>query len=237
VAALLLVVGGVAFVGVSSLTTTATSSARSASGTTAALIGQAANAVQGVLVSNQAPDTTGSLAHAVVDAPQESTTSAEPATAGMLAVFSRVSLDLYVAGRRIGTTDDGQILVPAGRYRVELVSTRLNYRGEVTLEIRPAAVTAHTVSLPDGQLQVNTETGAEVWIEGERAGVAPLGIVPVSIGTREIVVRHPDLGERREFVEVRFGEVTEVSVARREAIDPREAYPLPSLGQPGAPIR
>ena len=105
------------------------------------------------------------------------------------------------------------------------------------LDIRPTAVTAHTVSLPNGSLRVNTETGAEVWIEGERAGVAPLGIVPVPIGTREIVVRHPDLGERREAVEVRFGVVTEVNIARREALDPRELYPLPSLGQPGAPIR
>jgi hypothetical protein len=146
-------------------------------------------------------------------------------------------MDLYVSGRRIGTTDDGQILLPPGRYRVGLVSTRLNYRGEVTLEIRSAAVTSHTVSLPDGRLQVNTETGAEVWLEGERAGVAPLGVVPVPIGTLEIVVRHPDLGERREFVEVRYGEVTEVSIARREAFDLREASPLPSLGQPGAPVR
>jgi hypothetical protein len=68
-------------------------------------------------------------------------------------------------------------------------------------------------------------------------GVAPAAPLPVAIGTREIVVMHPDLGERREFVEVRFGEVTQVTIVRREVIDPSKDYPLPNLGQPSAPIR
>ena len=146
-------------------------------------------------------------------------------------------LELYVQGKRIGSTEDGQIILPPAVYRVELVSARLNYRGTVTLNIRPAGVTSHTVTLPNGRLQVNTEPGAQVSIEGQRAGTAPLGPMPVQIGTREVVVTHPDLGERREFVEIRFGVVTNVTIARREAIDPSKAYPLPNLGQPSAPIR
>jgi hypothetical protein len=160
-----------------------------------------------------------------------------PQTPGTLTVFSRVPLDLYVQGKRIGSTEDGQIILPPAIYRVELVSDRLNYRGTVSLNIRPAAVTSHTVTLPNGRLQVNTEPGAQVSVEGQPMGVAPLGPLPVQIGTREVVVTHPDLGERREFVEVRFGDVTQVTIARRDAIDPRKAYPLPNLGQPSAPIR
>jgi hypothetical protein len=133
---------------------------------------------------------------------------------GTLVVFSRVPLELYISNRRIGTTDD-QIILPPGRYGVSVVSTRLNYRGELTLVVRPGAVTAHTVSLPDGRVQVNTAPGAEIWVEGTRAGEAPLGPLPVSIGTREILVRHPSLGERREYVEIRYGEVAEVNVTPR----------------------
>jgi hypothetical protein len=52
-----------------------------------------------------------------------------------------------------------------------------------------------------------------------------------------VVVTHPDMGERREFVEVRFGVVTDVSIVRRENTDRTKDYPLPNLGQPSAPIR
>ena len=165
------------------------------------------------------------------------TSGAVPEAPGTLAIFSRVPLELYVSGKRIGSTEDGQIILPPATYRVELVSERLKYRGTLMLNIRPAAVTSHTVTLPNGRLQVNTEPGAQVTIEGKPMGVAPLGPLPVQIGTREVVVTHPTLGERREFVEVRFGDVTQVTIARREAIDPRKAYPLPNLGQPSAPIR
>jgi hypothetical protein len=148
-----------------------------------------------------------------------------------------VPLELYVQGKRIGSTEDGQIILPPAVYRVELVSDRLNYRGTVTLNIRSAVVTSHTVTLPNGRLQVNTEPGAQVSVEGTPMGVAPLGPLPVQIGTREVVVTHPDMGERREFVEVRFGVVTDVSIVRRENTDRTKDYPLPNLGQPSAPIR
>ena len=69
-----------------------------------------------------------------------------------------------------------------------LVNERLNYRGTVTLNIRAASVTSHTVTLPNGRLQVNTEPGAQVSIEGQPMGVAPLGPLPVQIGNREVVV-------------------------------------------------
>jgi hypothetical protein len=92
------------------------------------------------------------------------------------------------------------------------------------------------VALPEGLLQVNAEPGAEVWVEGERVGVAPIAAVPVQIGTREIVVRHPDLGERRETVEVRYGRTTVVTIVR-PAATAGNPFPLPRLGQPGPPIR
>jgi hypothetical protein len=39
--------------------------------------------------------------------------------------------------------------------------------------------------LPMGALVVTTEPGTEVWVEGERVGVAPLGAMAVPIGTRK----------------------------------------------------
>ena len=232
-AALLIVIGGLTLVDVSSLTRRGTSlarSARTASGTAAVRVGTAVQGVQAAFRSNDAFKAPVRLAPAVAGTPEAPATPAGPTPAGLLTVFSRVRLDLYVSGRRIGATDEGQIVLPPGRYRVGLVSTALHYRGDVTLDVRSGALTSHTVSLPNGMLQLDTEPGAEVWIEGARAGIAPIGAVPVPIGAREIFVRHPDLGERRAFVEVRYGEVIPMSIPLRDVrVPPGEAFPLPSL--------
>jgi hypothetical protein len=236
-AMVLLLVGAAMIVDVTSLTNAATSWARSASATAPTARSSVSRTVRGRPEPLQSAAATAPQRDLRPEVSEKSEAMAEPSGSGFLAVFSRVPLDLYLGGRRIGTTEDGQILLPSGRYRVTLVNTRLKYQGEVTLDVRPTAVTAHTVVLPAGSLQVNAEPGAGVWIEGKHAGVAPLGILSVPIGTREIVVRHPALGERREYVEVRYGEVAEVSINLGERIDPRPAFPLPSLADPAPQIR
>ena len=70
--------------------------------------------------------------------------------------------------------------------------------------------------LPEGSLHITTEPGAEILVEGELMGVAPLAAFRVPIGAREVLVRHPDLGERRQSVEVVQGQPVELSVIFRE---------------------
>ena len=131
----------------------------------------------------------------------------------MLTVFSRIPLDIYLEGRRIGTTDDGQLLVPPGQHRLELVSRRFNYRGELTLSLAAGQMMSHTVALPSGLLRVRGVAGTEVWVEGEHVGALPLTEVTVPIGTREVVFRHPQYGERRQTVEVGAGAPADVTVS------------------------
>ncbi len=144
-------------------------------------------------------------------------TEATGKTAGLLTVYSRVPLDLVVDGVRIGSTEDGQIVVPPGRRRVELVNKRLNYRGEVTLDVASGKVTTHTATLPPGQLRIAGAAGGEVWVEGEHVGTLPLADISVPLGTREVLVRHPQFGERRQTVEVTYGAPTQVSMVQQEA--------------------
>ena len=126
-------------------------------------------------------------------------------------------LDLIIDGVRVGSTDDGQIVVPAGRRRIELVNKRLNYRGEVTLDVASGQVTTHTATLPPGQLRIAGAAGGEVWVEGEHVGTLPLGDISVPLGTREVLVRHPLFGERRQTVEVTYGAPTQVSMLQQES--------------------
>ncbi|MDP6609140.1 MAG: protein kinase, partial [Vicinamibacterales bacterium] len=67
--------------------------------------------------------------------------------AGFVAVFAPVQLELLQEGRRIGTTEDGRLMLAPGTHRIQLVNERLAYRAEVTLDVLPGEVTAHSVEL------------------------------------------------------------------------------------------
>ena len=162
-------------------------------------------------------------------APAPGTTTAPVAGAGtgspgLLKVFSRVPLELVVDGQRVGSTEDGQVTLAAGRRQIELVNSRLNYRGEVTLDITAGQVTSHTATLPPGQLRIAGAAGAEVWVEGEHVGTLPLGDISVPLGTREVLVRHPLFGERRQTVEVTYGSPRQITLMQ-DAGDDTAAAP------------
>jgi len=55
----------------------------------------------------------------------------------------------------------------------------------------------------------------------------------VPIGTRDVIVKDPDRGERREGVAVRYNEVTELTISLAEARPARDAFPLPPLARVG----
>ena len=159
----------------------------------------------------------------------ERTMASETITPGLLRVVSRIPLDLFLGGRRIGTTGDSQIMLPPGRHTLEVVNERYTYRDQLTVTLQPGDVATHTVSLPDGLLHVTTVDGAEVWVENELQGTAPLGNLAVPIGTRSVLVRHNTLGEQRLGVEVQHGNVTEVAVNLGPTRTTAEAFPLPPL--------
>jgi hypothetical protein len=149
----------------------------------------------------------------------------------MLAVQSRLDVDLFVNGRRIASSDDGQIILPEGRYSVRLVNSRFGYEDTVAVIITAARVTTHVVRLPEGSVQVHTAPGATVSIDGARIGEAPLGSVLVTIGTRQITVRHPDLAERHEGVEVRQDRPAELTLMFEARQAPAVRSILPPLSR------
>ena len=132
----------------------------------------------------------------------------------------------------LGTSDDGQLVLTAGSHDLVLENARFAFRSVIRIGVRPGENTSYTVPLPSGAVRVETTEGAEIWVEGERAGLAPLGDVAVPIGTREIVVKHPALGERRQSVEVSAGATALVSLALADAT----ADPAPAATPRLAPL-
>jgi len=137
---------------------------------------------------------------------------------GFMTVFSRLPMQVFVDGKRIGTSDDGQLLLTSGAHRIEVVNEHFRYRSSGTLTIRPGHVQPYNVVLPTAQIHVTTTPGAEVWVEGQRVGVAPLEPIQVPIGTREIAVKDAT-GERRQVVEVKYGDALELSLVPQASID------------------
>ena len=120
-----------------------------------------------------------------------------------------------------------------GRHRITLVNGRYNYRDTVELSVRAGEITNYTIEPSMGVLIVNTSPGAEVFVDGERIGSAPLAPIPAAVGPRDVVVRHVKFGERRQSVDVTAGRPVELSVLFESTIiAPRQQPRLAPLSMP-----
>jgi len=147
--------------------------------------------------------------------------------AGFLSVFSRIPVEIYNGSRKLGESGDKSIQLAPGPYKVSLVNTRFHFKADAEITIRPGEVTTHTVELPKGRLVVNTAPGADILIDGDHIGRAPVAPISVPIGTREITIRHPRLGERRQSIEVVGDKPVELTVNFDASSAPR-SQPRPT---------
>jgi hypothetical protein len=120
--------------------------------------------------------------------------------AGFLAVFSPIELEITEQGRIVRLDDQSQALLPPGRHELVLANPELGYRETRTVEILPGERTALSLTTPQSTLSVTATPAAEVWVDGTRLGDAPLANVPIDLGTHEIVLKHPQHGERHVTV-------------------------------------
>jgi hypothetical protein len=155
-------------------------------------------------------------------------------TGGFIAITSKFPVEIYEGSRKVGLSSEGHISMTPGRHKVTLVNGRFNYRAEVELAVKAGEVTTHTIEVPMGVLIVNTTPGAEIFVDGERVGSAPLPPIPAALGSREVVVRHVDYGERRESIDVVPGKPVELSVIFENTKGPRPQPRLAPLSMPPA---
>lgn len=130
---------------------------------------------------------------------------------GWLAVFAPVELQIFERGRRLGSSSDGRIVVPPGPHEVELISEAFGYRATQTLDVKPGAVASVSVE-PKAPVSLSATPWAHVFLDGEFLGETPLVNIPVTIGTREFVFRHPEYGERRVVAVVTLKTPVQVSL-------------------------
>ena len=152
----------------------------------------------------------------VVRPPRPAAPAPRPVPPGSLSGFLRVDVAVPMRisedGRLLGTTDVDRLMLPAGDHTLDLRNEELQFTTRQTVTIKPGDTTAVQVRLPSAPLSINARPWAEAWIDGERVGDTPIGTLMRTIGRHEIVLRHPELGERRVPVVITLAQPARVSV-------------------------
>jgi hypothetical protein len=141
-----------------------------------------------------------------------SVTLDEAIFSGWIAVFAPFDLQVYEGKHFLGTTENERIMLKAGLHELELVNTRLGFRETRSVDVKPGATVPVNVQSAQGTLRITAPDGADVFIDNKRVGVTPLAEQHVPLGTHEIVVKHPQLGERRITATVTSSAPAEVNV-------------------------
>jgi hypothetical protein len=136
--------------------------------------------------------------------------------AGSVAVSAPVPMQVFLKGRVVATTEAESFMLPVGTQELEFVNQSVGYRARRTVTIQAGKTTSLRLEAPSGTVNINALPWAEVWMDGQRLGETPLGNLQVRIGSRELIFRHPDLGERRATVLVTLKEPARISMDLRK---------------------
>lgn len=147
-----------------------------------------------------------------------STAPSAPAgpSAGWLSVAAPVTLQILEGGNLVGTSASSRILLPVGRHDLQLVNADLGFAERRTVQVTAGSSASIRVTMPTAPLSLNALPWAEAFVDGVRVGETPIGNHRVTIGTHEVVFRHPELGERRQTVTVGLKAPARVSIDMRK---------------------
>jgi len=137
-------------------------------------------------------------------------------SSGWISVSAPKSVELFENGHLLGSSDTDRLMVSTGAHQLDIVNDELGYRTTKNVQVAPGKVSSIKVEFPKGTIALNAVPWAEVWIDGEKMGETPIGNLPVTIGTHEIIFRHPDFGERRHVTTVTLTTPARLSVDMRK---------------------
>jgi hypothetical protein len=145
---------------------------------------------------------------------------AEPAATGVgvgsVAVLSEIDVELFEGDTLIGNSRSARLFLPAGSHTLTAVNDALGFRRSFTVDVKPSAAGKVTVPIPNGALSVNAQPWAEVFVDGASLGETPIGNYALPIGSHELVLKHPQLGERRQTVVIAVGRPARIGIDLRK---------------------
>jgi len=135
---------------------------------------------------------------------------------GWLRVASPVPVRILEGGTLLGTSETPRLLLTVGRHDLEFVNETFGYRVLRTVQIAAGSVASAGLEPATGTLSVNAQPWAEVWVDGKRIGETPIGNLSLPIGNHDLMLRHPQLGERRRTVAVSANTPARIGIDLRQ---------------------
>ncbi len=102
----------------------------------------------------------------------------------------------------VGTSGASRIMLAAGRHNITLTNPALGYQETRKIEVTAGKTVAIRVDPPKASVSVNARPWAEITLDGASAGQTPIANLLVSVGSHEMIFRHPQLGERKQTIVV-----------------------------------
>ena len=149
-------------------------------------------------------------------APAPVATSAPGAVGGWVTVSTPIPGQIVENGQVVGSSASPRVMLPTGIHKLSFFNEALGYSAERTVQLAPGKTSAVTLNVPRAPLSINAVPWAEVWIDGVRVGETPIGNHMVTLGNHEILLRHPQFGERRQVATVGLKSPARVSVDLRK---------------------
>jgi hypothetical protein len=131
--------------------------------------------------------------------PVAPSTGSAPAI-GWMTVKTPIVLEAFEDGRLLGTTAMDRIAVAAGRHKIEFVNGTLGFRRTQNVRVDAGRTLTLSMEVPKGVAHINALPWAEVTVDREAIGETPVGNLALPIGPHEVVLRHPQYGERRHTI-------------------------------------
>lgn len=141
--------------------------------------------------------------------------AAGPASGGWISVSAPRTVQLFEDGRLLGSSDTDRLMLPAGTHRIDIVNEALGYKTSRTIQVVAGKAAAVAVEFPKGTIALNATPWADVWIDGEKVGETPIGNLSVTLGSHEVIFRHPTFGEQRHVATVTLSGPARLSVDMR----------------------
>jgi len=129
---------------------------------------------------------------------------------GFAAISAPIIVDVSEGGRNLGTSENHIMLTP-GRHELQLTNKDLHYATTETVDVEPGEVKEVKLD-PKGAANINAQPWAEVWVDGTKVGDTPLANLELPLGSREIVFRNPQYGERKVIATITAGAPATISV-------------------------
>jgi hypothetical protein len=136
-------------------------------------------------------------------------------SAGWVTFVSPIPMQLREDGRLVGTTESERLMMSAGDHEIELVNETFGFRTMRSINVAAQRTTTVRIDVPNGTLSINAQPWAEVWVGGERIGETPIANLSRPIGSHEVILRHPQFGERRATVTVSMKQTARLGVDMR----------------------